>query len=661
MSIDSTTKGKKGEVSLQDEKSKYDSYFELLKTYGKFREHFEGYDHLKAVTYCNSPEKILELFEDLDYEEVEVFVGDNRSSDYRKELIGKPKIADKLEELKKEGRLRIYTIEEQGMSDVHSKHYILRDGEDNVKLISGSPNLTKTGWGGHQKNQIFVIECKDGHDHHEKLLDIHNHQVEEYGSLFLEDLTQLIEKKDDEKEREEVIEEWLEGKNSTKDDTKELFQKITYEATDISDEEKINISLVGYDDRAIKKLKERTKNYGGSLSGNNFEIPKQGVDRLYRERYDIPVMKVKSGDLRLMNSGKAKSMVSELPESSEEINRHLEKFEKYFDLVGKYGKTSDLQAVKSHMFEAILYFFWGPFAHLQARYYKNNGIENITKHIPFLYIYGESNAGKGTLAKYGLRLISKNTVVDYMEGDELCKRSIRTIKKINTCFPLVIDDIQKSDPPKSLLTNYWDQRNFEDALPPIVFTSNDGKPKKWFKNRSKILHFDVMFEEEKERERQLSQVLDQENPLFEWFSYLFLNTDHGELFCDREGKLENDVLAPSRKIFKTIYREAGRELPDYFPETPAEELYDKGKELWKRAYEDGSISGIEEDDEHILIHLDVDNYEIFKFQNNLPKNIRAEKRGNKIEIRNPDDFMEWFGSENVRKNRLFDKIKNIMR
>ncbi len=381
------------------------SKFELLKSYGKFKEHFKGYKKLRCVTYCNSPEKILELLDDLSYDEVEVFVGDKRSSDYRENLIGKAKIADRLEELKQEGKLKIYTLEEKGRSDVHSKQYILEDEEGNVKLICGSPNLTKSGWGGNQKNTIVVIECTKNSKEYENWEDIYETQVEDYGELFLKDLTKLIENRSEEKERKDVIEEWLEGKKSTKDGMKELYNKITEEATSESEEEKIKISTMGYDDRDIKNLKEETKDFGGSLSGKSFEIPKQGINKLYRERYKLPIMRVKENDIRFMVSDKSESLIQKPPRDSDKINKELKKFERYFKLVEKYGKTKDLLGIQSHMFEALLFFFWSPFAHIQAKYYRNNEIENITKHIPFLYIYGESNAGKGTLAKYGLRLI----------------------------------------------------------------------------------------------------------------------------------------------------------------------------------------------------------------------------------------------------------------
>lgn len=632
---------------------------ELLKSYKKFDEHFEGYSHLKAITYCNSPETLLKLYEKLGYESIEVFVGDKLSKDYREKLIGKPSIADKLESLKERDKLRIYTLKEDGRSEVHTKLYILEKDQDHAKIIIGSPNLTKTGWSGNQKNTITDFKVSKDHDVYRDTINIYREQLENYGELFLEDLTETIQLNQDIKEREKVIEEWLEGKSTTADAQKILFDKMTKLATTESKDEKIKLSTLGYDDKDIDFLREETKDFGGSMSGSSFEIPIHGVSKLYREKYKIPTMRIEENDLRFLITDKSESMLQRLPMTNKQIDLELKNFEKYFELVEQHGKTNDIKGVQSHMFDALLYFFWSPFCHHQAKYYKENDLDNITKKIPFLYIYGESNAGKGTLTKYGLRLISKNHVVGYMEGDELGKRTIRRIRCISTCFPVVIDDIEKKDMPKTLLTNYWDQWDFESPLSTIIFTSNDGKPKPWFKSRAKILHFDVMFEENKEVEKQLNRVINRENKLFEWFSYLFLNTDPNELFLDDEGKLEQEDLAPARKVFKKIYDSAGRDIPDYFLETPAEKFHDKGKEIWKNAYEDGTITKIENLGDRLLVHFDLQNYEIFRYLNEFPGNIRAIKKGSKIEVYNPEDFFRWMDLNINDKNRVLKKIKGM--
>ena len=123
----------------------------------------------------------------------------------------------------------------------------------------------------------------------------------------------------------------------------------------------------------------------------------------------------------------------------------------------------------------------------------------------------------------------------------------------------------------------------------------------------------------------------------------------------------DDVLAPARKIFKVLYREGDRTIPNFIPHSPAEKEHDKEREAWMRAYQDGSMPKIEENDENVLIYFDVDSYEIHRFEKKLPKNTRSEKRGNKIEIRNPDNFMKWFGKDEINSHGFLNKIKSILR
>lgn len=601
------------------------------------------------------------MFEDLDYEKVEVFVGDSKSKEYREKLIGKPEIADKLESLKEDGKLKIYTIGEKSRSTVHTKQYILESKDRDVKVIYGSPNFTKNGWGGNQKNMIVFIEGDKDNELYRKSLELYKDQIDSYGELFLKDLTKTIKERGGDRERKDVIEEWLEGKKSTEDGKKEIHKKIIESIDDKKEPEKIKISMLGHDNRDIDYIESETKDFGAHISDKNLEIPTSGVNRLYRERYEVPIMKTEENELIFLTKNGPINIAKKPPKSPDKINAALHKFERYFVLVDKYAQTHDLVGVKSHMFEALLFFFWAPFSHLQAKYYKNNHLENMTKSIPFLYIFGESNAGKGTLAKYGLQLISKNTVVDYMEADEMSKRALRRLKTINTCFPPVIDDIDKSKLKKDILSNYWDQWDYDSLLPNLIFTSNDGKPKKWFRNRAKILHLDVMFEENKEREKKVSKLIKEYNPLFEWFSYLYLKIPDDKLYCDKNNELENDVLAPARKVLKLLYDRANRDIPNYFPETPAEKLFDKGKEDWIKAYEDGSISHLDRKSDRLIVYFDLSGHEVYRFKKNLPNDIRADKKGNRIEINSKEKFINWIGQENLKDTGITGKFRRMMR
>jgi len=137
-----------------------------------FSDVFDGAKRMRVVTYCDSPEFILDLFEDLDdLDFLEVIVGD--VSDHRERLIDKPDLADRLEQLRSEGKLVIYLCENK---EVHSKLYLIEyndsvleeadeDGDEDqmtlggeapvetepedtddgtpAKVIVGSPNLSR--------------------------------------------------------------------------------------------------------------------------------------------------------------------------------------------------------------------------------------------------------------------------------------------------------------------------------------------------------------------------------------------------------------------------------------------------------------------------------------------------------------------------------------
>ena len=101
-------------------------HVELFKSYRRFETYFENAVRMRVVTYCDSPEFILELFDRVpSLEHLEVVVGD--VVDYRERLIDKPELADRLERLKRGGKLKIYLCENK---EVHSKLYLIEYESD---------------------------------------------------------------------------------------------------------------------------------------------------------------------------------------------------------------------------------------------------------------------------------------------------------------------------------------------------------------------------------------------------------------------------------------------------------------------------------------------------------------------------------------------------
>jgi hypothetical protein len=314
--------------------------------------------------------------------------------------------------------------------------------------------------------------------------------------------------------------------------------------------------------------------------------------------------------------------------------------------------------VQAHHFEALLYCFWAPFINQHARHYREEGV-TIEKHLPVLYIHGESNAGKGKFVQFVLQLLSEGYVTKPIDGDEAGKRYLRSVRHCNTCFPLVFDDITRArlegaDP----LRNFWDHWTPERRIPAMVFVSNDSKPGEWFRNRAKVLHFDLRFPPLKAGEAAVNAVIEQPTPLYRWFTHLYL-----ERTADESALMAEDFLAPARDSFRELYDYADRRIPDYFPKMPAEERYDVGKARWQHAYTDDRFTTRNADDTLVVqFEEGLEYWEIKAYSQVLPDEVRAQHHGTSIDITNPDMFWRWLDCEPDDQSRrgTISRIRNIM-
>ena len=144
------------------------------------------------------------------------------------------------------------------------------------------------------------------------------------------------------------------------------------------------------------------------------------------------------------------------------------------------------------MYEVLLYFFWAPFNYFYAKEYKRNGMLS-TKNLPYLYIYGESDSGKSSYLKFLIQLISLDKVIEPIQADDIGKKKMRNLRNSMTTFPFVIDDIEKKKIHryKSIFNNYWSNWSEDQYIPSLIMSSNDNRPKSWFRNRAKMIAFDM--------------------------------------------------------------------------------------------------------------------------------------------------------------------------
>lgn len=628
---------------------------ETLKSWQTFRKQFTDVTQLKAVTFCDSPGLLLEFFEKHDLERLEVIVGD--LDDYRERLVGKPDTADRLEQLKTQGDLRIYTCPTW---EVHSKLYLATTTDETVRVVIGSPNLTKNAWG-NQTNCAVLFEVPEGSPAHQRIEEVYE-EHREYGDLFLDDLTEQLEEADD---RQETINLYVEGRVSTGDQLGEIHGKLTDELDTVADEAnlvvgeddiddellmdldeeerqnmtRINLSVQGFDDKVLNNIESDFSDYDATFSGNNLSISSPQYGRYMQEQPELPKLWI-SNDSTAVRFQPPDTVPLELtaePGTPEEVDDALAGAERYFDTIDDYGECDDSIAVKAHMYECLLYFFWAPFINRRAAFYRNQGLD-LDKNLPYLYIYGESNSGKGTFCEFAVSLLSYNCASGTIDADTVGKRELRAMRSYGTSFPAVIDDITSSQMSNlnETLRNYWSDWADSRTYPAFVFTSNDNKPREWFRNRAKILHFDVLFTEGRAGASEANAIIEEENPLFAWFAHEYLQQD-------LDSSLPDDVLHETRAVFRDLYDYAERQCPEYFPNMKAEREHDIGRKRWQRAYETDCFDLTEEEDDLVATFTDDMKYQVHSYHRDLPSDIRAERRGRAIVIRNPEHFEEWLG------------------
>jgi len=709
-------------------------HVELFKSYGRFETYFQDAVRMRVVTYCDSPEFILELFDRVEsLEQLEVVVGD--VADYRERLIDKPELADRLEQLKRDDKLVIYLCETK---EVHSKLYLIEysaesddsDGSDETDAsqqtfewtdsdsttsgsgtgtdesedaaetetvrpattIVGSPNLSSNAWT-RQANTGVVFETATDTSLWGELVDFYEeHRSYNNDGPFLDDLTERLERTSD--DRAEVVSLYTEGKVKTRDEVSELHGRLderiesevdevdlvlgdetelsegaeeqvdeqhhesddsdgesetSAEELDPSDESetRINLSLLGHSDDAIEALARMT-DYDASLSGDSLTTTPQAVQQYKRDVYEVPTMRVQrtqTGDDAPVEFGRALSFHTDgrvyrvgqpLPDDPDVVDTALSDLEGYFETVDKYGNCNDEDAVKAHMAEALLWMFWAPFANRDAAFYDQYGID-LDKALPNLYIYGESDAGKGTFAQFVLSMISGGRVVNPVDADEVGKRKVRGMRSANTAFPVVVDDITKDTVNRlDTFRNYWGNWTPEASFPLFAFISNDKRPDEWFRNRSKILHFNVNFDTSYKGEAEVNRLIEQDNPLFLWFT-------HEMLTRDLTLSNDDDALRTARAVMLEFYEYAGRDVPEWFPRRPAEQEHDAGRDRWFDLLKREDITTEDQGDRLRVSFPEEMSTDTYTYARDPPTVARVERRGRDLLIKSPAEFLDWLG------------------
>ncbi len=652
------------EIQFSELDESVDIEFATLKSYDNFDTYFpDTVTKVRAVTYSESPEMLLDVF-DSGIEQLEVIIGD-KTRDYREHLRGKEKEAARLERLNRAGDLQIY-LTNAGQSDLHSKFYILEHDDGSRTNIVTSANLSKNGWTSRYQKNIAVIFQTDGTQELDAMFEEWYADHLTYAERFMDDLTEKIKESPDER-REEIIYGFVDGRQTTETETAEYQQSVTKQLDDVPvdrygvlgdyededevdftvaivDEEeadqKIRPSLAGFDD-VQDDLREGMRHMDDvQVSPQNVEMPASAASKYTLEQFGTPKMWRSSTDdvLVLQRPDGKQQALMRTWDQPEKMDTALEYVEEYIETVDKYGNTENATAVKAQMYEALLWFFWSPFAEEYAAEYEARGI-GLDKFLPGLYIFGETNSGKGTLGKYAQSLLSDGAVTDLMDGDGLGKRKLRAARQVDSRFPIVFDDITPTKINNETYLNYRAKHWSEDGsnIPSLAFISNNSLPDHRLQKRLKTLHFSVQFDSAHRQAQYVNDLIDRPNPIFAFFA---------EEFAKRPVAVpeqSNDTLIEARRVLEEMYEFAERDPPQYAPlDRPAEVEHDTGKQVWKNAVDAENVE-FDMRGGNLVATFDSDfsKYTARTYERALPTEARGTAEGRTVVIKEVDKATDW--------------------
>jgi len=618
---------------------------------------FEGYNRLQAISYVVSPDLLLHFFEGGGLSEVEVIVGENLTEQYRQALSQKGRqVTTALAELVEQGKLRIFVPKRT----IHSKLYVLRRN-GLCRVIQGSANLTETArQAASQVNYVWYADLPSDDPWLHQVLDDYKAHVQNC-SLFMGDLVELFRQRP-EQQREDLVDAWLKGRVAEEDDLKErrILQQLTARSLESLEATSVQpIFAVELPDapKARQRLEARLASLKPVVTDRHLEVNALNYLRYVQETHNLPLMQLNLAERKLLvgMDGSA-STRSEPPPDSSSVDGALQHIEEYINTVD-WGRCLDPRFAKTSMFEALLYFLAAPFAHEHMKLRRRTYALVDSRGPQVLYIFGHAQNGKSTFLKFVLHMLTGRHVLP-IPGARFSKTKIRGAAALGTAFPLAFDDVDLSNKGRAfeeVLKSYWEVWWQEDCVSPqIILTGNAENLKEWAKSRLKRIDFDVQFAPDAEQKRRLNEILEVDNPLFKWFSFLYM--DH----LERGASPGEDELSIARSVIKDLYRRADRPLPSFFPEEPIEHLYSPGRRAWQDLLYGLRKASATGDGERLLIAFkdDMQHPEVRAYAGHLPQTVKHKVKGKTIVIESPREFEEWLGGRRQSwPSRLVARIR----
>jgi hypothetical protein len=268
--------------------------WQTVKSWESFTGFFEDAVQIDAVTYCESPELLLDLFDQPESElkTMDVLVG-NRN-EYQSS-VDDATVARQLERCYREDKL---IVRLKNRKVVHSKLYRIVEADDEVTLIAGSANLSYNSWK-NQTNSVVVFRTEVGSQLDEKFLQwIDDHRDQYADEVFMEDLAEELEELDDEEEKEQRIELWIDNRDTQLSERGEIHSSVGEELEELGSEvdrvvgvsddpdEADEVVTIQYDEDASENTVE-AEGADGDPTGDGSKGSPEGVTAAKTPEYTI--------------------------------------------------------------------------------------------------------------------------------------------------------------------------------------------------------------------------------------------------------------------------------------------------------------------------------------------------------------------------------------
>lgn len=535
---------------------------------------FEGFTSLRGITYVTSPSFLLEIFTEMGYEKVDLLIGDGLADTYKESLSGHLGLIEHLYDRITEGSLRVRSSK----AKIHTKLYIL-ESEEKTRIICGSPNLSFTAAGSRQREYAWYVDVHANDPLGEDMLlqvnaDYNEHLKESDLVEFMEDLIEMRQKSNNPTDVDFKL--WS---SSSEDQEAKIVRTIMSDIKTQAfehDDDAQEIVKINLPKNTPKKTKNHLmKTYGAKISSGMATMPRGRILE-HTESIGVPLMEINphNGNVKLSINGTVKNI--ETSDDIKDLHQGLEDIENYIRLVDR-AVCHHPDAMKMNLMETVLYTLSAPFANesMQSRWDSNSVNRRGPKH---LVVYGDGHNGKTTLFRFMGHLLTGRSV-EPISGKGLAKDNWQALidhaKSMETVMPILVDDIKSraiggnAATLEQILKTYW-ENDWQPGrkFPLIMMNTNHDALAEWAKTRLYRLDFLVKFRSDSKDDAVLSRILERPNSVFSHFSKIYSELPDSSMLADE------DQLTVARKVMLELYDISGRRVPDFFPHTLPENIYD---------------------------------------------------------------------------------------